>query len=107
MVNINEYTSTLLHFIIIFVFHCNLVPCPLSVPSLADLYSIPEVDSRWYEIGISLSVDLNSLLNIKEQAHKNDFKKKRDMFKVFHEAYPHASWRHVLKALVDTGEEAS
>ena len=73
------------------------------MPTLADLYSIPDVDSKWYEIGLSLLVDSSTLQNIRKQ-QKNDFRRKREMFKKFLESDRNRTWRRILKALVDTGE---
>ncbi len=74
-----------------------------SEPPLHDLFSIPDTNAKWFDIGVGLGIDRNMLSSIKA-SNNNDLKRKREMFRKVMEARPNLTWRVILRTLQDVGE---
>ncbi|XP_064390639.1 uncharacterized protein LOC135338431 isoform X3 [Halichondria panicea] len=77
-----------------------------SKPPIHDLFSIPDTDHKWFDIGLALGLNASTLQNVKG-ANNNDLKRKREMFRKVLEAKPSLTWREMLLTLKSVGLEES
>ncbi len=75
----------------------------LSEPPIHDLFSIPDTDHKWFDIGLALGLNASTLQNVMG-ANNNDLKRKREMFRKVLEAKPSLTWREMLLTLKSVGE---
>ena len=76
-------------------------------PKISELATVPIEPTQWYTLGLTLGLEEEVLNSIEvDQSHKYP-KCKRAMFRKWLESNPTASWNHLIKALVQIGEEGT
>ena len=74
-------------------------------PQISELAVVPIQPSQWYTLGLALGLGEEVLARIEEEQARKLAKCKRAMFRKWLELNPTASWKDVVKALTDIGEE--
>ena len=84
--------------------HSNIITLLSSctAPQLSDLFTIPDIESKWFDVGVALGLNQRTLQDIQQQ-YKNDNRRKREMFKCRLEQSK-VTWRMLVHVLLDIGE---
>ena len=69
-----------------------------SRPTFKDLAVLPSLKTDWFNVGMYLNVDIETLNHIRQGSTKM-VKKQREMFKAYIAKTPNPSWKQLIKAL--------